>query len=175
MGKREDPVPGRASRAFDSHQRFESTDGGYALTTTDFESRVTGVETDGSAIRYRVTVSVPMLSSAVRETVGPAVENGWFETMELRLEDAVAATRHDVAVEEYDLERDDTDAVARYVFEWGNDDTAPEVAQTVIEFVEGTYLQSVVPGYEYREPVAGMLARARRSDSGDDDGGPLPL
>lgn len=190
-----DAMPERASRAFESHGRFASADGGYALTTTDFDSRVTATttetatptasagETDESAIRYTVTVRVPMLSAAVRESVGPSVEEGWFETLSLRLEDAAAATRNEVAIDQYALERDGTAAVARYVFEWDNADTAPDLAKAIIEFVEGTYLQGVVPGYEYRDPVAGMLARARQDDAGDGDGdgdrgdtgGPMPL
>lgn len=173
----EEPPPERVTQAFETHDRFEPTDGGYGLTTTEFESRVTASATDEGPVRYTVTVRVPMLSSAVRETVGQAVEEGWFETLELRLADATDVTRHDLTLEEYAFDRDGTEAVTRYVFEWGNADSAPDVARALVEYVEGTYLQGVVPGYEYRDPVAGMLARARQSDGdgGDDTGGPMPL
>lgn len=174
-----DEMPERATRAFETHEAFERAAeraaGGFALTTTDFESRVTAAETDEWALRYTVTVRVPMLSSAVEGTVGPAVEDGWFETFELRLEDALEATRHDVTLESYAVAREDGDAVATFVFEWGNADRAPDVAKAVVEYVEGTYVQGVVPGYDYRDPVAGLLARARQSGDENDTGGPMPL
>lgn len=174
-GEDGDQMPERAARAFEAHEAFERTAGGFALTTTDFENRVTAAETDGWALRYTVTVRVPMLSSAVSDPVGPALEDGWFETLELRLEDALSATRYDVDLEEYALERVGGEALARYAFETGNADRAPRVVRSIVEYVEGTYLQGAVPGYDYRDPVAGMLAKARQSADEDDTGGPMPL
>jgi len=46
----------------------------------------------------------------------------------------------------------------------------------VIDYVEGTYVQGVIPGYEYGEPVAGLLDRAQQNaDSDDATRGGTPL
>jgi hypothetical protein len=44
-------------------------------------------------------------------------------------------------------------------------------ALALINFVEGTYVQGIVPGYEYEGAVAEVVASARRAGgSGDGDG-----
>jgi hypothetical protein len=168
-----DDVPERAARAFERHEAFEPRDGGYAVTTTRFETTVTAAETDDWALRYEVTVRLPMLSSVVKGEVGTAVEEGWFDTLERRLADATMATRREVDLRAYELVEADGDAVVAYVFEEGNADRAPDVAKAIGEYAEGTYVEGVVPGYEYGDPVASMLAEARQGEDGDR--GPMPL
>ncbi|MFB6305150.1 MAG: DUF5813 family protein, partial [Haloferacaceae archaeon] len=34
--------------------------------------------------------------------------------------------------------------------------------------VEGTYVQGIIPGYEYTEPVASVLSEARRAAGAED-------
>ena len=36
----------------------------------------------------------------------------------------------------------------------------------MIDFVEGTYVQGVIPGYEYTEPVSDLLSAARQQGGG---------
>ena len=36
-------------------------------------------------------------------------------------------------------------------------------AKAFADFVEGTYVQGVIPGYEYTDPVAGLVAAGRRA------------
>lgn len=169
-----DETPDRAVRAFEEHEAFEPGDGGYAVTTTRFDGVVRVAETDDWALRYTLTVRVPMLSTAVEGTVGDAVEAGWFETFERRLEDATMATRADVDLDEYTVEERDGDAVATFEITYGNADRAPDVVKSMAEFVEGTYVEGVVPGYDYRGPVAELLAQASQ---GTEEGGgsPTPL
>ena len=167
-------LPERAERAFERHEAFEHDGGWYAVTTTKFDGRVTAEETDDWAFRYTLEVRAPMLSTVIDEYVGPAVEEGWFETYELRLEDAGMAVREDVELEEYRVLEESGDAVAVFVFEWGNPDRAADIAKAMTEFVEGTYMEGVVPGYEYGPPVSEMLSKARTGGDGKERG-PMPL
>jgi hypothetical protein len=168
-----DDVPERAARAFERHEAFEGREDGYAVTTTRFDTTVTAAETDDWALRYEVTVRLPMLSTVVEGDVGPAVEEGWFETLERRLGDATMATRRDVDLVSHDVAEQDGDAVATFVFEERNADRAPDVVKAIGEYAEGTYVEGVVPGYEYGDPVAAMLGEARQGEEGDR--GPMPL
>jgi len=170
-------VPDRFVRAFEAHEAFERADDGeFRLTTTRLGARVTATGTEDWALRYSVTVRAPMLSTAVvGEAVGPAVEDGWFDTYELRLEDVPGAVRHEVDLEEYTVKNDDGEAVATFEFEWGNADQAPAIAKAIAEYAEGTYVEGVVPGYEYGPPVSDLLSSARQGGEGEESSGPMPL
>lgn len=170
-----DELPDRAVRAFEGHDAFERDGRWFEVTTTRFDGRVTAEETDEWAHSYTVEVRAPMLSSAIEGDVGPAVEDGWFDTYELRLEDTGMAVRQDVDFTEYRLLKEAGDAVAVFEFEWGNADHVPEMAKAMTEYVEGTYMEGIVPGYEYRPPVSELLSRARSGADGDGNSGPMPL
>jgi hypothetical protein len=170
----DEELPERAVRAFEAHEAFERDGEWFELTTTTFDGRVTAEGTDGWELVYTLEVRAPMLSTAAEGAVGPAVEDGWFETYELRLEDTDMAVRQDVAFDEQRVVEEAGDAVAVFVFEWGNADHAPGMAKAMAEYVEGTYMEGIVPGYEYGPPVSELLSRARQSE-GDGDHGPMPL
>jgi len=169
-----DDLPDRAVRAFEAHDAFERADDATAaddtawfeVTTTRFDGRVTAAETDDWAPEYTLEVRAPTLSAATADSVGDAVEAGWFKTYELRLEDATMSARHDVDLKQQRVFEEAGDAVAVFVFEWGNTDHAPDIAKAIAEFVEGTYVEGVVPGYEYEPPVADLLAQASQGEKG---------
>jgi hypothetical protein len=145
--------------AFDAHEAFEPADGEYLATTTPFSARVTVEDA------VRVTVTVPTLSAVVDGEVGDAVEDGWLETLERRLADADGVVRaSEVAVET--VEHDDDEVRATFRLTGADPATAADDAAAVVGYVEGTYVQGVVPGYDYRDPVAGLVARARETGSG---------
>jgi len=178
-----DELPTAAQEAFEVHDAYREDDGEYVLETTAFDGRVTAEAADVDwALRYTLTVRTPTIQSAVEEDVGPNLQEGWFETYELRLEDAPGAVRDGVDLEALDVRDESGDAVAEFTFESGNADRAPDVAKAIAEYAEGTYVEGVVPGYTYREPVAGLLGRAKQS-AGDESGsegsadgsGPMPL
>jgi hypothetical protein len=173
----EDAPPERFTRAFAAHDAYERDGDAFVLTTVAFDARVTAAETDDWALAYTVTVRAPMLSAAVTEDsepVGPAVEQGWFETYERRLEDAPKATRVDLELDGYAVTEAGEEAVARFEFTHGNADLAPNVAKALCEYAEGTYVEGVVPGYEYGGVVADLVGRARDT-GGDGERGPMPL
>jgi hypothetical protein len=169
-----DELPDRAVRALESHDAFERDGEWFSVTTTKFDARVTAAETDDWAIAYILEVRAPMLSTAAEGSVGSAVEDGWFDTYELRLEDATMAVRQDLAFDDQRVIEEAGDAVAIFEFEWGNADHAPGMAKAIAEYVEGTYMEGIVPGYEYGPPVSSLLSRARQSDN-EGDRGPMPL
>jgi hypothetical protein len=169
-----DDLPERAVRAFQRHDAFERDGDEFRVTTTTFDGRVTAAETDGRAPSYSLTVRAPTLSAATEEEVGAAVAAGWFDTYERRLEDAPMAVRFDVDLEALGVTEEDDEVVAVFEFRWRNADQAPDIARAMAEYVEGTYMEGIVPGYEYRPPVSEMLSRARQSDA-EGDRGPMPL
>ncbi len=144
-------------RAFDLHDGFER-DGSetFVATTTPFEG-VARLD-DGTVA---LTVRAPMLSAVVEEEVADVVEDGWFETLELRLEDAHTVTSTDDATPPT-IEREDDEVVVSVELS-GLPDKSADDAMAVVDYVEGTWVQGIIPGYEYGEPAAGLVSRARQN------------
>jgi hypothetical protein len=173
---------------------FDRDGDAFRLTTTAFGARV-AIDDDGSTsggdgpatddgsgpTRYRLTVRVPTLDAAAEEAVAEPVAEGWFETLTLRLEDAPDVTRTDVDVAEPTVGRTGEEVVVGFAVEHSSPKRAAAAAKALAEYVEGTYVEGVVPGYTYGPPVAGLLSRARgRGDGssdvdGDGERGAMPL
>jgi hypothetical protein len=137
-----------------------------SVTTTAFDATVTATPA-ATGVAFTVTVEVPTLRAAVRDgEIGPALLDGWFETLERRLEDAPKATRARVDLDEYAVESDGDRVVVTYEYTFGDARRGIGVAKTFVEYVEGTYVQGVVPGFEYDPPVAGLLSDAQQADGG---------
>jgi len=167
-----DGMPDSAARAFERHDAFERTDdGAFELTTSTFGGRVMAAETGSDQVAYTITVSVPTLDAATADEVGDAVSKGWLDTLERRLEDAPQATRADVALAGFDVAAEDGEVFVTFQFEWGDASRAAEVAKTFAEYVEGTYVESVVPGYDYEGAVADLLSSASQHGEGGTRGG----
>jgi len=168
-----------ARDALASHGAFEDRDDGFACTTTPFDVTVTvDPAGEGRAGTFRVVERLPTLDAAVEdEHVGDAVGNGWYETLALRLEDAYDVVQSS-DTEPVDVVRDgDGVRVELGVTAWDADRGAAD-AKALVDFVEGTYVQGIVPGYDYGEPVAQLRGRARKrgeraAEGGDRDGTPL--
>jgi len=182
----DDAILERARRAFDDHDAFapaSEADGasgneeeggdGYRLSATAFDGGVDIQERDGPRLRYRLTIRTPTLSAATEEEMGPNLEAGWFETYELRLEDAPGAVRGDVGLDDLTVRTEGGEAIAEFTLVT-DVDRAPAVARAVADYVEGTYVEGVVPGFTYEPPVAELLNRARQAGDGDGTG-PMPL
>lgn len=168
-----DDLPLAVERELESHDAFGRTDDGYELRTTVFDTIVTADEAEGKRDgRFLVTVSVPTLDAVVvDESVADVVEDGWVETFERRLGDLFGLAHTDTH-EDPVLERDDreVDVILEYVA-WDAGDGV-EDAKTLIEYVEGTYAQGIIPGYEYRGPAAELLdsAQQRGRRAADEEG-----
>jgi hypothetical protein len=184
----------RAREAFVDHEAFaereenEERAGGneegkeFLVRTTDFDATVQAEEIgdpEGSedaddapdgALRYRVHYGVPTLSAAVDGPVEAVVEEGWFDTFSLRLEDAAMAVPGTVDIEGPETSIEGESVHVEAAFETNSPDRATSVAKALVDYVEGTYVEGVIPGYEYRPPVSDLLANARQS-GGDREGG----
>jgi len=99
------------------------------------------------------------------------VRDGWLETLERRLEDAPKSTRVAVDLDEYTVEADDEAVVVTYRFSLGGEREAADVAKTFVEYVEGTYVEGIVPGYEYVGVVADLVSAASTGGSEGSRGG----
>ncbi|MBV0924902.1 hypothetical protein KTS45_11910 [Halomicroarcula limicola] len=164
-------VPPDVADAFESREGFAESDGGYTLETTSFSGRVTASEGETWETNYEVTVRAPTLQAATADDVGAAVRDGWFDTLERRLEDAPKATRTAVELDEYAVERDGEEIVVTYRFSLGGERQAADVAKTFVEYVEGTYVEGIVPGYDYVGTVAELMDSASTGGSEGTRGG----
>lgn len=177
-------APDAARARFEEHDAFAGAEEGFDVTTTPFEATATvepaaqadagsagdaDTAADHDAV-VEVSMVVPTLDAVVAdERVGEAVEEGWHSTLSLRLEDAYdVAEVEPLADHAFDVE--DEEIHLRFRFATTDARRAADEAKAVADFVEGTYLQGVIPGYEYEEPVASMLARATETADGSSDG-----
>ncbi len=177
--------PPAVKHELESHDAFTPRDDGegYGLETTVFETFVTAEEGEGKRDgKFHVTISVPTLSAAVVDDANPSVdqivEDGWFETLERRLQDTFSLA-HTSTHDDPTLERDSDEV--RVILEYVAWDAGEGVedAKTLIEYVEGTYAQGIVPGYEYEGEAASLLenAQSRGQQAGDGSGesGGMPM
>lgn len=155
-----------AERALRGHGAFEENENEYSIETSPFDATVRVAEAAGS-VEYRVVIRVPTIDAVVRdERVAPVVQEGWFETLERRLKDIGGVVRVEPAEPVVTLERDRGDVVIETSFETPVAQRGVEDAKAIVDYVEGTYMEGVIPGYEYREPVAGMIHRAQNVGQG---------
>ena len=81
-------LPDRVHRAFRDHAAFEEVEAGrYESVVTAFDGVVSVTPDEGGRIAFAVTVRVPMLDEVTEDDVAPIVEEGWYETFALRIED----------------------------------------------------------------------------------------
>ncbi|KAB1187587.1 MULTISPECIES: DUF5813 family protein [Haloferax] len=154
-------IPGRVRRAFGDHKSFEQVDDRtFESVTTPFDGVVSVSTQESGHVEFDVEVRVPMLSAVVADDVAEIVEDGWYETFELRIEDVngVIAGSHDL---DPDVRRVGEEAVVQTTFVDINERRGVDDAGAVIDYVEGTYVEGIIPGYEYTEPVTSILSRAR--------------
>ncbi len=110
---------------------------------------MTATEGEKWRTNYEVTVRAPSLQAATSDEVGDAVIDGWFETLERRLEDAPKATRTAVELDDYSVVEAGEQVVVTFEYTMGGERQAADVAKTFVEYVEGTYVEGVIPGYDY--------------------------
>ncbi len=149
---------------FDDHDAFEPAEGGegYALTTVAFPVRAVP---DGETTT--VTVRVPTLAAATADEIGEVVGEDWERTLGRRLEDAPGALPARPELEAFSVTRGDDHLKITYRLSPGG----PAIAKAIAEYVEGTYVETTIPGYEYEPPVADLLASARTTGRDEADAG----
>jgi len=151
----------RVARAFRDHDAFDRIgEDRFESTTTTFDAVVEASENDGR-IDYVVRVRVPSLTAAVAGDVSEVVEEGWAETFELRVADADGVVRGDHDIDPA-VELTAGEVSVEFAFTDINERRGVDDAAALINYVEGTYVQGIIPGYEYVDPVAGLIDQARQ-------------
>ena len=158
-------LPDRVRRAFGDHGSFERDGDGWVSTTTAFDGRVRAEPAEEGRVRFTVVVRVPALSAVTADEVADVVEDGWADTFERRVVDVGGVTRTD---REFDpaVEFDGDEIAVTYALTDINERRGVDDAGALIDFVEGTYVQGVIPGYEYTAPVSDLLSAARQQGGG---------
>jgi hypothetical protein len=150
---------------FADHARFESVDGGFEPTTNDWDASVTVADDT-----VEIEVVVPTLDAATNEPVADVVEDGWFDTFDRRVRDADGVTLAkdvDVTV----VSREDGDITVRLTLTPRSGKAADD-ALALVNYVEGTWFQGVIPGYDYVQKVQEMRQQAAQNAQ-NPDGTPL--
>lgn len=162
----DEELPGRVRRAVAGHDAFAVADGRARAVSTPFEGTVTATEREDGRVAFAVTVRLPMLGAVTEDEVAEVVEEGWYETFALRAADPGAVTEagHDLAPT---VDRADREVVVDAEFADIDERRGVNDAAAVVDFVEGTFVQGVIPGYDYTDPVASVLATARRAGGSD--------
>lgn len=167
-------LPDRARRAFRQHDslgdpRADATPPSQTsvpVTSTPFDAWVDAAETDGGSIQFTVTVTVPLLSDVTEGEVADIVEDGWADTFRRRVEDIGAVTEGD-----HDLDpsvaRTDEGLVTEATLSDIDHHRGTNDAVAVVDYVEGTYVQGVIPGYDYTAPVSSLIEAARAAGGSD--------
>lgn len=147
----------RARDALASADGFERSGDEFAATHATFDATV-AVEDDAC----RVVVELPTLDAAVvDEEVPDVVADGWFETFERRL-GGVEGVAASADVSEPAVERREETVVVEAAFSGGD---AAEEARALVNYVEGTWFEGIVPGYDYVEEVQAVRERAHQQGS----------
>lgn len=158
----------RVHRAFRRDDSFETAgDDTWRALTTDFDATVAAEPADetGVEIRFFVAVDLPMLSTVTAEHVAAVVETGWAETFERRVVDVGSVTRRERSFDPT-VERDEETITVQFDLTDSNERRGLEDARAVIDFVEGTYVQGIIPGYEYTGVVDELISAARQQGGG---------
>ena len=158
----------RVERAFGDHGSFERRDGTtFESVTTSFDGLVDSSPAGEGRIAFRVTVRVPTLNEVTEDRVADVVEDGWFETFERRVEDVGGVTARERDLDPT-VRRDAGEVVVEVEFEDIDEHRGVNDAGALIDFVEGTYVQGIIPGYEYTDPVKSVISQARQTGGGGD-------
>lgn len=133
----------------------------FAGTTTPFDATVR-ISSGDAQVSFLVSIRAPTLNAVVRgEEVAPVVQEGWLKTFERRVVDINGVTKGDI--DPPDVSLDEASETVEVEARFATDRYAVGIAdaKAIIDYVEGTYVQGIIPGYEYREPAAQLLNRAQ--------------
>lgn len=132
----------------------EQREGGFELLELDFEGRVT-LESDSALLHQEL----PTIDAAViGDAVAPVVADGWFETFERRVGDVTTAISGPVG--EPRVEKDDGTVHVRIEIGSQGGRSLAKTVRHAANYVEGTWVEGIIPGYEYESRVQAIRERA---------------
>lgn len=158
--------------AFTRHGGFAVGPSGIRVETSPFRATVE-IESGSATVSYTVSIEMPTLAAVVEgESVGDVVHEGWAETLARRIREAHHAAS-EIENASYDISWDREEVTAHITIRRPSAAHPPtDAIVSLVQYVEGTYLQGVIPGYDYGPPVDEMLsaARQRGAEPTDDSG-----
>lgn len=144
---------------------FETADTGFRVTAATFDATVV----PGSA-SVTVSVVLPTIDAVTEDSVATVVVDGWYETLARRLEGVASVT--DASVEEPAIERFSEEVLVEIKMEARETAVASDV-RAVVNFVEGTWVGGIIPGYAYEDRVQALRSAAAEA-GGSEDTNPEP-
>jgi hypothetical protein len=132
--------------------------GAFSLEATVFTISVEPSSVDGEPA-FELRALVPPLGMVTEESLASVVEDEWFRTFELRLDDIAGATRGHTALE-VRTERGPAMIAVDITLADRNLDRALDDLTAVAEYIEGTYAEGIIPGYSYTDVARTLLERA---------------
>ncbi|MFP4530969.1 MAG: DUF5813 family protein [Halodesulfurarchaeum sp.] len=132
---------------------FHETDPGvFAVDALEFEARVTVEGETATLVQELPTLD----GTVVGETVAPVVAAGWEETFERRVADVTGVVD---PVAGPTVETDgETVRVTMELADGGK--PVAEAVRHAVDFVESTWVEGIIPGYDYDERVRRIRNRA---------------
>ena len=136
----------------------EREEGVFAVDRLDFEGELRVAENTVTLLQELPTLDATVVS----ETVAPVVAEGWQETFERRATDVtnlVTALTGDpeVGTEAGTLR-------VRMTFA-DTPENLPEAVRNAANYVEATWVEGIIPGYEYEPRVQAIRDRASETES----------
>lgn len=133
----------------------------YQITTTPFSATLTLKPTVNN-VTFQLTITLPTLNASVaNETIPPIIQEDWFNTLESRLTNIDGVTIGTTDTPLITLNSENQTITVEVALTATNPDTGATDTKALANFVEGTYLSGAISGYDYEEPVASLLDRAR--------------
>ncbi|MDZ7849804.1 MAG: DUF5813 family protein [Halodesulfurarchaeum sp.] len=141
------------SAAFRARADFHETESGvFEVDALDFAAEVTVGEDTVTLVHQLPTLD----ATVVGEPVAPVVEEGWEETFERRVADVTGVVD---PVSGPTVETDGkTVRVTMDIDDRGK--PVPEAVRHAVDFIESTWVEGIIPGYEYDEQVQKIRNRA---------------
>lgn len=131
----------------------EQEPGVFAVEDLDFEAQVIVDEGTVTLVHELPTLD----ATVVGETVAPVVQSGWAETFERRVQDVTGVI--DGPVSGPTVAKSGETIRVRIELQ-GEGQRAPEMVRHAVEFIESTWVEGIIPGYDYDERVQAIRNRA---------------
>ncbi|MFB6253695.1 MAG: DUF5813 family protein [Halobacteriaceae archaeon] len=144
---------------------FSQVNNHFQVESAEFEATV-----DITEGKILLTVTLPTLNAVVvEEDVAEVIHEGWFDTLSRRLRDMTDITSADITDPQIVLQ-DDTVLIKTEITP-RQDEFIDDII-SLINFVEGTWIGGIIPGYTYSEKVQSIRQQAAQQGGSDD---PTPL
>lgn len=133
----------------------------FSLEATVFTISVEPASVD-DVPAFELRVLVPPLQMVTEESIAAVVDDEWFRTFRLRLDDVAGVTRGHTDLTVHTERGPAMIAVGLTVVDQNLDRALDDIV-AIAEYIEGTYAEGIIPGYSYTDVAATLLDRASGS------------